>query len=188
MQTTIGKTVLELLKGDIADQDTDAVVTAANWKLHGGGGTDDAIHSKGGPKIMDECKHIGGCPIGGAVITSGGDLKARFVIHAVGPIYTGDTERESGLLRSAYESSLHLAAQRGLRSLSFPSISTGAFGYPMQKAAPVALRAIYDFLSTEKHSLELVRIVVFGYDDSSAFSIYKSALNKLKITSQCKTG
>ncbi len=161
MQTTIGKTVFELVEGDIADQDTDAVVTAAHWKLHGGEGTDGAIHSKGGPKILEECRRIGGCPIGEAVITGAGNLKARYVIHAVGPIYIGDDERDSELLRSAYRSSLRLAAEHGLTSISFPSIATGAFGYPLRLAAPIALQAIFDFLRTEKHSLELVRMVLY---------------------------
>jgi O-acetyl-ADP-ribose deacetylase len=181
MQTAIGKTVLELVEGDIADQDTDAVVTAAHWKLHGGDGTDGAIHSKGGPKILEECKRIGGCPIGCAVITSGGNLKARYVVHAVGPVYIGDTERDSDLLRSAYQSSLRLAMEHGLRSISFPSISTGAFGYPMQEAAPVALKAIIDFLNTENHGLELVRMVLFRYDNKSACPIYEAALRKLSV-------
>jgi O-acetyl-ADP-ribose deacetylase (regulator of RNase III) len=179
MQTKIDKTVLELVEGDIADQDTDAVVTAAHWKLHGGDGTDGAIHSKGGPKILEECRRIGGCPIGSAVITGAGNLKARHVIHAVGPIYIGDEERDSGLLRSAYQNSLRLASEHSLRSISFPSISTGAFGYPLRLAAPVALRAICDFLRTEKHDLDLVRIVLYSYDNPAAHPTYATALNHL---------
>jgi len=179
MRTNIGKTVLELMEGDIAEQDTDAVVTAAHWKLHGGDGTDGAIHSRGGPRILEECRRIGGCPIGGAVITGAGDLKARHVIHAVGPIYIGDDERDSALLRSAYQTSLHLADEHGLRSISFPSISTGAFGYPMRLAAPVALAAIYDFLRTEQHSLELVRMVLYRYDNAGAYFTYEAALKSL---------
>ena len=179
MRTTIGKTILELVEGDIADQDTDAVVTAAHWKLHGGDGTDGAIHSKGGPSILVECGRIGGCPIGGAVITGAGNLKARHVIHAVGPIYIGDEEGDSELLRSAYQSSLRLAAEHELRSISFPSISTGAFGYPMHLAAPVALKAICDFLRTEKHGLDLVRMVLYSYDNRVAYPTYEEALKRL---------
>jgi O-acetyl-ADP-ribose deacetylase (regulator of RNase III) len=179
MRTTIGKTVLELVEGDIADQDTDAVVTAAHWKLHGGDGTDGAIHSKGGPKILEECRRIGGCPIGEAVITGAGNLKARHVIHAVGPIYIGDDERDSDLLRSAYQSSLRLASDHGLKSISFPSISTGAFGYPLKLAAPIALHAIYDFLKTETHGLELVRMVLYSYDNAAAYPTYAVALGRI---------
>jgi O-acetyl-ADP-ribose deacetylase len=179
VKTTVGSTILELVEGDIADQDTDAVVTAAHWKLHGGDGTDGAIHSKGGPAILQECRRIGGCPIGGAVITGAGNLKARYVIHAVGPIYIGDDERDSDLLRSAYQSSLRLAAEHGLHSISFPSISTGAFGYPLRLAAPIALLAICDFLRTEKHSLDLVRMVLYSYDNRAAMPTYESALKHL---------
>jgi O-acetyl-ADP-ribose deacetylase (regulator of RNase III) len=175
----IGETTLEVVTGDIADQDTDAVVTAAHWKLHGGDGTDGAIHSKGGPKIMEECRRIGGCSIGGAVITSGGNLKARYVIHAVGPIYIGDDEHHSDILRSAYQSSLRLAAEHGLRSISFPSISTGAFGYPLRLAAPIALQAICDFLKSKKHDLKLVRMVLYSYDNPVAYPTFVSALNRL---------
>ena len=185
MQTRIGKTILELVEGDIAEQDTDAVVTAAHWKLHGGDGTDGAIHSKGGPSILEECRRIGGCPIGCAVITGAGNLKARHVIHAVGPIYIGDDERDSDLLRSAYQSSLRLASQHRLRSISFPSISTGAFGYPMQLAAPIALRAIRDFLQTEEHGLELVRMVLYRYDNAGACATYEAALKKLLAEQAC---
>jgi O-acetyl-ADP-ribose deacetylase (regulator of RNase III) len=178
MQITIGQPVVvfELVNGDIAEQDTDAVVTAAHWKLHGGDGTDGAIHSRGGPKIMEECRRIGGCPIGSAVITGAGNLKARHVIHAVGPIYYGDDEHDAELLRSAYQSSLRLAAEHKLQSISFPSISTGAFGYPMKLAAPVAIKAILDFLKTERHELKLVRMVLFPYDNAGAYSIYCAAL------------
>jgi O-acetyl-ADP-ribose deacetylase (regulator of RNase III) len=179
MQTRFGKTVFELVEGDIAEQNTDAVVTAANWKLHGGDGTDGAIHSKGGPRIMEECRRIGACPIGGAVITTGGNLKARHVIHAVGPIYNGDDKHDADLLRSAYQSSLKLAAENNLKSISFPSISTGAFGYPMNLAAPVAVKAIYDFLVPNNHGLELVRLVLFRYDNARALSIYRTAVHDL---------
>jgi O-acetyl-ADP-ribose deacetylase len=179
MRRTIGRTILELVSGDIADQDTDAVVTAAHWKLHGGDGTDGAIHSKGGPKILEECRRLGGCSIGGAVITGAGNLKARYVIHAVGPIYIGDDEYDSDILRSAYQSSLRLAAERGLHSVSFPSISTGAFGYPLRLAAPIALQAICDFLKSKKHNLELVRMVLYSCDNPAAYPTYLAALDRL---------
>jgi O-acetyl-ADP-ribose deacetylase (regulator of RNase III) len=117
--------------------------------------------------------------MGGAVITGAGRLKARFVIHAVGPIYLGDEERDADLLGSAYRASLRLAKEYGLRSVSFPSISTGAFGYPMKLAAPVALRAICDFLRTEQHALELVRMVLYPDENARAYAIYEAALKTL---------
>src|SRR5438132_6768870 len=153
-QTKIGKTTLRLVTGDIAEQDTDAVVTAAHWRLNKGMGTDGTIHSKGGPKIYEECKRIGGCPIGDAIITTGGDLKARHVIHAVGPVWHGGDEHEPELLASAYRRSLQVAVQHRLRSVSFPSISTGAFCYPIRPAAMIALKTVIDFLKTEQHSLD----------------------------------
>src|SRR5260370_42239180 len=146
MQTTIGKTTLRLVTGDIADQDTDAVVTAAHWRLNKGTGTDGTIHTKGGPRIFEECRRIGGCPIGDAVITTGGDLRARHVIHAVGPVWRGGDEHEPELLASAYRRSLEGAVQQGLRSISFPSISTGAFVYPLRLASPLAASTVFRFL------------------------------------------
>src|SRR5262245_36473992 len=179
MQTKIGKTTLKLVTGDIAEQDTDAVVTAAHWRLNKGAGTDGTIHSKGGPKIYEECRKIGGCPIGGAVITTGGNLKARHVIHAVGPVWRGGDEDESKLLASAYRRSLQVAVENGLRSISFPSISTGAFGYPIQMAAPVALKAILAFLETEQHNLQEVRMVLYQREDDRAYPIFLAALQQL---------
>ncbi len=179
MQTTIGKTTLRLVTGDIADQDTDAVVTAAHWRLNKGNGTDGTIHTKGGPRIYEECRRIGGCPIGDAVITTGGDLKARHVIHAVGPVWRGGDEDEPALLASAYRRSLEVAVQNGLRSISFPSISTGAFVYPIRLAAPVALKAILDFLKHEKHDLDEVRVVLYTREDDKAYAIFAQALEQL---------
>jgi O-acetyl-ADP-ribose deacetylase (regulator of RNase III) len=179
MQTTIGKTKLLLVTGDIADQDTDAVVTAAHWRLNKGTGTDGTIHTKGGPKIYEECRRIGGCPIGDAVITTGGNLKARHVIHAVGPVWRGGDEGEPQLLASAYRRSLEVAVQKGLRSLSFPSISTGAFGYPMRLAAPVALKTIVGFLRQRHHALDEVRMVLDTREDNTAYAVYVRALEEL---------
>src|SRR5215813_3774701 len=176
MQTQIGKTTLRLVTGDIADQDTDAVVTAAHWRLNKGKGTDGTIHSKGGPKIYEDCQRIGGCPIGDAVITTGGNLKARHVIHAVGPVWRGGDEHEPELLASAYRRSLQVAAQHGLHSISIPSISTGAFVYPIHLAAPIALRTIIQFLETEPHNLAEVRMVLYTREDDQAYSIFEKAL------------
>src|SRR5712671_5006887 len=141
-EAKIGKTLLRLVVGDIADQDTDAVVTAAHWRLNKGTGTDGTIHTKGGSQIYEECKKIGGCPIGDAVITTGGNLKARHVIHAVGPVWRNGDEDEPKLLASAYRRSLEVAVENKLSRISIPSISTGAFGYPLKLAAPVAIATI----------------------------------------------
>lgn len=181
MQKTIGKTTLRLVIGDIAEQNTDGVVTAAaaHWRLNKGTGTDGTIHTKGGPAIYEECRRIGGCPIGHAVITTGGNLKARQVIHAVGPVWHGGDEDEPKLLASAYRRSLEVAVQHGLRSISFPSISTGAFGYPIRLAAPVALKTILDFLRNSSHELEEVRIVLYTREDDKAYTVYAQALEHL---------
>jgi O-acetyl-ADP-ribose deacetylase (regulator of RNase III) len=178
MQTKIGKTTLRLVTGDIADQDTDAVVTAAHWRLNKGTGTDGTIHTKGGPRIYEECRRIGGCPIGDAVITTGGDLRARHVIHAVGPVWRGGDEHEPELLASAYRRSLEVAVQQGLRSISFPSISTGAFVYPLRLAAPIALMTIIGFLEREQHSLDEVRMVLYSREDDRAYPIFAEALQR----------
>jgi len=179
MQTQIGKTTLRLVTGDIADQDTDAVVTAAHWRLNKGTGTDGTIHTKGGPRIYEECRRIGGCPIGDAVITTSGDLRARHVIHAVGPVWRGGDEHEPELLASAYRRSLEVAVQQGLRSISFPSISTGAFVYPLRLAAPIALMTIIEFLERERHSLDEVRMVLYSREDDRAYPIFADALQRL---------
>ena len=178
MQTKIGKTTLRLVTGDIADQDTDAVVTAAHWRLNKGTGTDGTIHTKGGPRIYEECRRIGGCPIGDAVITTGGDLRARHVIHAVGPVWRGGDEHEPELLASAYRRSLEVAVQQSLRSISLPSISTGAFAYPLRLAAPIALRTIIEFLEREEHSLVEVRMVLYSREDDRAYPIFAEALQR----------
>jgi O-acetyl-ADP-ribose deacetylase len=179
MQVSIGKTTLRLVTGDIAEQDTDAVVTAAHWRLNKGNGTDGTIHSKGGPKIYEECLRIGGCPMGDAVITTGGNLKARHVIHAVGPVWRGGDEHEPELLASAYRRSLQVAAQHGLRSISIPSISTGAFVYPMRLAAPIALKTIIQFLESEQHCLEEVRMVLYSREDDKAYTTFAQTLEQI---------
>jgi O-acetyl-ADP-ribose deacetylase (regulator of RNase III) len=178
-ETKIGRTIMRLVIGDIAEQDTDAVVTAAHWRLNKGAGTDGTIHTKGGPRIYEECRKIGGCPIGDAVLTTGGNLKARFVIHAVGPVWRGGDEDEAALLASAYRRSLQVAVEHGLHRISFPSISTGAFGYPIRLAAPVALKAVVEFLEKESHSLEEVRMVLYQREDDTAYSVFAEALSQL---------
>jgi len=146
MQTSIGATRLELVQGDITQQDVDAIVNAANSALAGGGGVDGAIHRAGGPQIMAECQRIVGCPTGQAVLTSGGNLKARYVIHAVGPIYNNGKSGEAELLAVVYFNSLRVAVENGLRSIAFPSISTGAYRYPIRDAAHIALKSVMDGL------------------------------------------
>jgi len=186
VQTKIGKTTLRLVTGDIAEQDTEAVVTAAHWRLNKGAGTDGTIHSKGGPRIYEECLRIGDCPIGDAVITTGGNLKAKHVIHAVGPVWRGGDEHEPELLASAYRRSLQVAAKHGLHSISIPSISTGAFIYPIRLAAPIALRTIIQFLEKELHNLDEVRMVLYSREDDKAFPIFVDALER--ILSEKRTG
>ncbi len=171
MQTKVGDTKLTLVRGDITTQETEAIVNAANSSLLGGGGVDGAIHRAGGPQILEECKKIrakqGKCPTGEAVISTGGLLKAKYVVHTVGPIWRGGNQDEEKLLINAYQSSLALAKEKGIRSLSFPSISTGAYGYPIQAAARVALCTVRDFLA--EHDFEEVRFVLFSDRDLKTY-------------------
>jgi O-acetyl-ADP-ribose deacetylase (regulator of RNase III) len=163
--TIIGKTLVKIIMGDITEQETEAIVNAANSGLMGGGGVDGAIHRAGGPQILTECKEIrarqGTLPTGRAVITSGGRLKARYVIHTVGPVWSGGNRNEDELLRSAYRSSLTLASERGIRSISFPSISTGIYSFPVERAARLALREVRDFVKNHP-GFEEVRFVLFS--------------------------
>ncbi len=177
VEITINQAKLSIIQGDITKQDTDAIVNAANSSLMGGGGVDGAIHRAGGPVILEECKQIvtrqGRLPAGKAVITTGGNLKARYVIHTVGPIWHGGNKGEFELLASAYRESLKLAGENHLYSISFPSISTGAYGYPVNKASRVAIGAVIDSL---RESITSVREVVFVLFDSRTFRVYSSAL------------
>ena len=179
LERTINRTKLSLIKGDITLQSTDAIVNAANSSLMGGGGVDGAIHRAGGPAILDECKRIvskvGRLPTGQAVITTGGNLTAKHVIHTVGPIWHGGKNKEPELLASAYRESLQLAVENGLRTISFPSISTGAYGYPVRLASQTALQTVIDFLKTND-SLDEVRFVL--YDDSTC-AVYERILEEL---------
>lgn len=170
MEITIEGARVSLVKGDITLQETDAIVNAANSRLAGGGGVDGAIHRAGGPAIMEECRKIGGCPTGSAVMTTGGKLRAKFVIHAVGPIYKDGLHNEPMLLESAYRSSLKLALEKGLKSIAFPSISTGAYGYPVEAASNVALSTVQDFIKGNKGRLDIVRFVLFSDSDHLVYS------------------
>jgi O-acetyl-ADP-ribose deacetylase (regulator of RNase III) len=172
----IGTSRLELVEGDITRQDTEAIVNAANTSLLGGGGVDGAIHRAGGPQILEECRGIGGCPTGEARITTAGRLRARWVIHTVGPVYRDGRHGEPELLAGAYRSSLQLASERGIKSLAFPSISTGAYGYPLAEAARIALTTIRDYLRAHP-DISLVRFVLFG---EAALRTYETALDDLQ--------
>jgi O-acetyl-ADP-ribose deacetylase (regulator of RNase III) len=169
---------IELARGDITGQDVDAIVNAANTTLLGGGGVDGAIHRAGGPAILAACKTLGGCATGDAKITTGGRLKARHVIHTVGPVYRDGRHGEPALLASAYRRSLEVATQHGLRSVAFPSISTGAYGYPIGDAARIALRAVAAYLSATG-DITLVRFVLFSEAD---LATYRDAWTEVKKT------
>ena len=175
MDVRIGTSTLSIVEGDITKEHTDAIVNAANSGLRGGGGVDGAIHRAGGPAIMEECRKIGHCPTGQAVITTGGNLKARYVIHTVGPVWSGGGRNEAGLLKSAYQESLKLASKKGLKSVSFPAISTGAYGYPLNDAARIALKTAIDYLK-EHPEIETVRFVLFG---KPMYDVFSDELKKL---------
>jgi len=179
----IGSARLRLVQGDITEQAVDAVVNAANSTLLGGGGVDGAIHRRGGPAILEECKRIraerypDGLPAGAAVSTTAGNLPASRVIHTVGPVWRGGSRGEPETLASAYRSSLDVARDEGLRTIAFPSISTGAYGYPVEKAARVALRACVDWIRAHPDAVDEVRFVLFSAADLHA---YRAALAELK--------
>jgi O-acetyl-ADP-ribose deacetylase (regulator of RNase III) len=180
MERGFASGTIQIVQGDITQESTDAIVNAANQSLLGGGGVDGALHRAGGPAILQECKAIrerqGGCPAGEAVITTGGQLAARYVIHTVGPVWRGGDRGEPDILASCYRNSLRLATEEGLRSVAFPSISTGAYGYPVDKAAPAALSAVASFLTEEKRAPGLVRFVLF---DAGTLRAYRDALASL---------
>ena len=155
---------VEVVRGDLTAQDVDAIVNAANSSLLGGGGVDGAIHRAGGPEILAECRLLGGCETGDAKATTGGRLPARWVIHTVGPVWRGGGADEAELLASCHRRSLEVAAEIGARSVAFPAISCGIYGYPPELAAPVALGAV------SGHPLDLVRFVLFGDDTYEAFA------------------
>jgi O-acetyl-ADP-ribose deacetylase (regulator of RNase III) len=176
----VNQAKLSITQGDITRQTTDAIVNAANSGLMGGGGVDGAIHRAGGPAILEECKKIvsrqGRLPTGQAVITTAGNMKARYVIHTVGPIWQGGDQGESGLLASAYRESLKLAAENNLTSISFPSISTGAYGYPVDKAARIAIKEVISFLKQTTS----IKEVVFVLFDARTLEAYADALWDIK--------
>ena len=180
MERTIAGRVVKLIQGDITRETTDAIVNAANSSLLGGGGVDGAIHRAGGAAILEECQAIrarqGECPTGQAVVTSGGNLKARFVIHTVGPVWHGGDRGEAEQLASCYRNSLRLAVEHKLRAVAFPSVSTGAYRYPVGQAAEVAIDTVAQFLTQTPGAPDEVRFVLF---DQGTFDAYKDALDAL---------
>jgi O-acetyl-ADP-ribose deacetylase (regulator of RNase III) len=175
MDIKINQSILSLTDGDITKQDTDAIVNAANKTLRGGGGVDGAIHHAGGPQILEECIKIGGCETGEAVMTTGGNLAARYVIHTVGPVYRDGLRGEPQLLENAYANCLKVASSNRIKSVAFPSISTGAYRYPLENAAEIALKTAIGYLK-ENEDIELIRFVLFG---GAAYETYKKKLKEL---------
>jgi len=175
MKATVHQSILEVVQGDITREETEAIGNAANSALAGGGGVDGAIHRVGGPGIMAGLRaKYKGCPTGSAVITSGGNLKAKYVIHAVGPRYSG-SPKNADLLSSAYRKSLELSIENKISSIAFPSISTGIYGYPVEEASRVALRTVIEYLKTHP-DIKLVRFVLY---DSKTYSVYEETLKEL---------
>ncbi len=164
---------IEILRGDITKLHVDAIVNAANASLSGGGGVDGAIHRAGGPDIMDACRKIGGCPTGDAVITTAGKLPAKFVIHTVGPIWSGGAHRERELLAKAYKSSLDLAIKNEVKSIAFPNISTGVYGFPKDIAAAIAIKTIKTFL---RNTTSAIHVYFVCFDDEN-YGLYNELIN-----------
>jgi O-acetyl-ADP-ribose deacetylase (regulator of RNase III) len=165
---TIREERLVIVQGDLTRETVDAIVNAANSTLLGGGGVDGAIHLAAGPGLLEECRGLGGCPPGEARMTKGYRLRTRHVIHTVGPVWQGGNAKEDATLAGCYRSSLRLAEAAGLSSVAFPSISTGAYGFPIERACHIALREIRSFLATAKN-VRLVRIVTFGARDLDVY-------------------
>ncbi len=182
MQIEINQTAILLIQGDITRQSTNAIVNAANSSLMGGGGVDGAIHQAGGPDILKECelivKHRGKLPAGKAVATNAGNLNAKYVIHTVGPVWINGGEGEPDLLASAYRESLILAERLEIKSISFPSISTGAYRYPLDQAAKIAINTVAEFAREEAQSLKEIVFVLFN---EKAYEAYKNALSNVRV-------
>ena len=174
MRYEINGRILELIEGDITAQEVDTIVNAANSGLRGGAGVDGAIHRAGGPEIMRECRQLGGCPTGSACVTTAGRLRAAYVIHAVAPVWRGGGQGEAALLAAAYRRSLELAAEKGLESIAFPSIGTGAYRYPLAAAAAIALATVIEYLAGET-SLSRVSFVLFN---GEILEVYRGVLEE----------
>lgn len=173
---------VSVVLGDITKQRVDAIVNAANTSLLGGGGVDGAIHRAAGPALLRECRSLGGCETGQAKITKGYGLPAKYVIHAVGPVWRGGNEREDELLRSCYRNSLTLAELHELNSIAFPSISTGAYGFPIKRAAHIATSTVREYLNVNEHTN--IEEAVFVCFSNSDYDIYKSILNSSSSATQ----
>lgn len=169
------KDKIEVIQGDITKQQVDAIVNAANRTLLGGGGVDGAIHRAAGPELLEECRTLNGCETGQAKITGGYELPAKHVIHTVGPVWHGGSSNEDELLANCYRNSLELAEQHDLKTIAFPSISTGAYGFPMERAAKIAVREIKQHLEAGSQ-LEQVILVCFG---ERAYDIHRSAVDEI---------
>jgi O-acetyl-ADP-ribose deacetylase (regulator of RNase III) len=168
------RTAIELVRGDITKIEAEALVNAANTSLLGGGGVDGAIHRAAGPRLLEACRKLNGCRTGEAKITKGYDLPARFVIHAAGPVWRGGMHNEDRLLASCYSNSLRLAREYGITRIAFPSISTGAYRFPIKLAAPIALKTVRSFLEESPGVLETVIFVLFSEADRAFYnSVYK---------------
>lgn len=178
MEIEINETSIAIVCGDIIKETTDAIVNAANEHLAGGAGVDGAIHRAGGPAIMAECRQIGGCPTGQAVITTAGKLAAKYVIHTVGPIYHGGNKGEANLLQNAYKNSLKLAQEKKLQSISFPAISCGVYGYPIDEAARLAIKTCIEFASENK-GIKLIRHILFS---RKIYDIFSAELKRIQFS------
>ncbi len=181
-ELTVKSTKLTLVKGDITRQKVDAIVNAANSGLMGGGGVDGAIHRAGGPAIVEECRRIvsqiGRLAAGEAVITTGGNLPAKYVIHTVGPVWHGGGNGEAETLAGCYTESLKIASDKGLASIAFPAISTGVYGYPQDQAAKIAIEAVIGYLKANSTSLKSVHFIVY---DGNAYNIYTDEMDKAAV-------
>lgn len=174
MKISYSNKSIEILKGDITLQDTDAIVNAANNSLLGGGGVDGAIHIASGFELLEECRALNGCLTGEAKMTRGYDLKAKYIIHTVGPIY-GKNSCDAKLLKSAYYNSIKLAAENNLASIAFPAISTGIYRYPLEEAAEIAIMTVLEFLKTDN----VIRKVIFVLFNNNNYDIYKEKISRI---------
>jgi len=168
---------IEIVQGDITRLEVDGIVNAANQSLLGGGGVDGAIHRSAGPQLLEECRELGGCPTGEARLTSGYNLPARYVIHTVGPVWHGGGHNEDNLLASCYRNTLELALKHKLRSIAFPSISTGVYRFPIERASRIALRVIHDFVVSEERAL---RVIIVCFSDADQ-AVYLKAYQELML-------